>query len=172
MESKLALADMILDHVRQLPFGERMVYAQKLLFGSPYGWGDEVIGSADCSGAVSFGLWLNGYRIRTTATGLFDLTDPVEGLPDPGDLAFWANKPNKGGMQHVSMFSDHMLIIDSSLKFYDTPLTFLQKVYFKDGREPMFRRFNPSELNRASEGGEAAWGVDPRLDEVFGVFKP
>lgn len=172
-----ALAKQMRTHVLKLPFGEQLVYCQGLLFGSDYGWGKEIIGSADCSGAICFALWLLGYNIRTNATGLFRFCREVNGLPKAGDLAFWrkiqevGEVPSLGYMQHVSMFSDHMLVIDSTLRFYDTPLTLLQSMYFEKNGLPVFARFDREVLTVASEADRDSWDVDDELAPLFGAFK-
>jgi cell wall-associated NlpC family hydrolase len=60
------------EKVDQLSKAEKYRYWVTNLIGAPYRWGEEGPLGTDCSGTISFALWMMGYDIRTTAQGLLE----------------------------------------------------------------------------------------------------
>lgn len=164
------LGTMMRSHVFDLDSRrERLAYCVRLLWGSSYVWGDEVIGSTDCSGSVSFALYLLGYDIRVTANEIYhNLCRPISDRPEPGDLAFWF-KPNSHEVQHVTVFSDHAMVMDADVGkgFIDTPVS--QEIKNRPNQEHEFMRLAWNKVE-AWSGGDHAWGVNDKLKGLFGVF--
>ncbi len=159
---------LIRGHLKTMDQDARLVYLAKLLWGSRYGWGGELIGSTDCSGSVCWALWLMGFKIRVAADYMEkNLTVPIHGLPKPGFLAFWWD--NLGDkVSHVAIFSDAMLIMNAQNKFCDMPVgTQIQQFA---GRAYLFKKLSWETLGYINERGGLAYGVDKGLRPLLGLF--
>jgi cell wall-associated NlpC family hydrolase len=146
----------------------RLAYLARLLWGSRYGWGNELIGGTDCSGSVCWALWLMGFKIRVAADYMEDkLTMPCIGLPKPGFLAFWWTSDGDR-VSHVAIFSDTMMIMNAQNKFCDMPVgTQIQQFA---GRAYQFKRLSWATLKYIDERGGLAYGVDKGLKPLLGLF--
>ena len=168
-------ADLFVDqmrfHLSSLGKRERVIYLMKTLWGSAYGWGEERIGSVDCSGSLSYCLLLLGFDIRTTANGFQQATTavPAGKLPQAGDLIFFQKGSIAWG--HVAMFVDNGLSVltttQATLRI--VPLTTLLEWY--EGWEIYVGELNWRRLSQMSISGNHAWGVDPEVDSIRGIFK-
>jgi len=159
---------LIRGHLKTMDQDARLAYLARLLWGSRYGWGNEVIGGTDCSGSVCWALWLMGFKIRVAADYIEKkLTLSVEGLPKPGYLAFWWD--NLGDkVSHVAIFSDTMMIMNAQNKFCDMPVgTQIQQFA---GRAYAFKRLEWEVLKQIDDQGGLAYGVDKGLKPLLGIF--
>lgn len=155
-------------HVSDLTEKERLVYAARLLWRSPYDWGGEVIGGTDCSGSVFFGLYLLGYNVRTTADELYrTMTVPLTRAPEAGDLAFWF-QPGKEKIKHVALFSDLAVILDADKEFMDVPVG--QEIQERFNQRFEARELDLDAVQRISDRGDSAYGVDNELRALRGLF--
>jgi len=170
-EKVCALAQRILDHAKGMVERERMAYLARMLWGSTYGWGDEVVGSTDCSGSVFWALWLMGYPVRVTAHELYaKWTVPLDGEPVAGNLAFWWDD-KKGRVVHVAIFTDNGIILNASPpEMHDVPLEEeVKKRAYRDLRLAQ-RRLDFKALKEDRENGTLkAWGVSEGLKAMFGI---
>lgn len=166
------LYDMMRSHVESLPSRrEKLAYCVRLLWGSSYVWGDEVIGSTDCSGSVSFAFYLLGYDIRVTADEIYhNLCRPINDKPEPGDLAFFFQPDNPNKVKHVVVFSDHAMVMDADVGkgFIDVPVT--REIHNRPNQENAFMRIAWNKVE-AWSGGDHAWGVNSSLQGLLGVFQ-
>lgn len=155
-------------HLAGLNHGARLAYLARLLAGSKYGWGKETLGDTDCSGSVSWSLWLLGYRLRTTAHGYWEWSKPIKGLPQAGDLAFWWSK-NGDRVVHVAIFNSHFLVMDTTTDFKDIPVGYA--VEKRPDQGYTFNRFEWELLAAKSREGSHAYGVDSAIKPLLGLFQ-
>jgi len=147
-----------------------------MLWHTPYVWGGESLIGTDCSGSISWPLWLMGYRIRVTADFFHkELTLPLSTqLPEPGDLAFWMHPtgaPKEGSAIHVAVFSDSLLIMDADRNFIDTPLS--SEILSRPDQAFEFRQLNFPLMRTISEDDNRyyVYGVEPEVENLFGCFR-
>lgn len=169
-EGMFALAHRIRNHAKGMERRERLAYLTRMLWGSTYGWGDEVIGSTDCSGSVFWSLWLMGYEVRVTAHELEGkYTVPVE-KPEAGDLAFWWDGPK---VVHVAVFTDNRIVLNASPpKMYDVSVE--EEKTKRSYRKLRYahRRVNWEALDADREEGRLkAWGVGKELRPLLGLME-
>ena len=168
--------NLIRKHLEELSQTDRLIYLLKLLWQSDYGWGREHIGSVDCSGALSFALYLMGFNIRTTANGFEnDFTKDIGmgQLPLPGDLLFFRPRTDRTGgsnWNHVAIFSDRSLnlLSTTSSTFQIVPISTMLSAY--SNMEHRVARLDWLEIDRKARTGRYVWGVDPELRPMFGLF--
>lgn len=169
-EGGKAFYDMIREHAMSMSERDRLAYLARFLWGSPYSWGNEIVGDVDCSGSICWSLYLMGYNIRITADGIFkSLCVPLKGKAAPGDLAFFIPE-GESKVKHVVIFSDSSLVMDADVGegFIDTPLN--DEVKMRPGQRLETGRIDFIKAAEMSESGENAWGVDPGLERLFGIF--
>lgn len=165
------LGQMLRTHASSLSRAHRMVYLMKMLWGSDYGWGDEIVGSADCSGSVFWALWLMGYPVRITAHGLYHrYTEKVHGEPKVGDLAFWWTDDK---VTHVAAFSDNRVLVNAAAPaMHDVPVDEEIAERKEKGQRYEARRVNWEKLDEHKERGELkAYGVGDQLKPLLGMFE-
>ena len=170
MSPEKSYVKQIREHLKRLSKEDRLIYLMKSLWGSPYGWGKEQIGSVDCSGALSYCLLLMGFNIRTTADGFSQAVDwiPPGRLPQEGDLIFLRN--NTDYYTHVAMFSDRGLSVltTSTTTLVNAPLASFRAWYA--GFDYMVGSLDWLELQLMSESGDHIWGLDPETKPLVGLF--
>lgn len=158
--------EMVLEQAKTLSLPHRVAYLVRVLWGSTYGWGDEVIGSTDCSGSLFWALWLIGYRLRVTAQEFYDkFTLPLYRNGAPGDLAFWWED---GKIKHVAVFTDNGIVLNASPPaMHDVPLA--EEVAERSPRQQYEgREIDWAKLNAAQANGELkAYGVSKKLKGLF-----
>lgn len=168
MSKQEALLRSMRAHLATLDEKERLVYAARLLWRSPYTWGGETIAGTDCSGSIFFSLYLLGYNVRTTAHELYtSMTLPLSRAPEAGDLAFWFH-PGKDKVRHVAWFSDKMVILDADKKFMDVPIG--QEIQERYNQRFEARQLDMDQVLRYSKEGSKAYGVSGELANLKGVF--
>lgn len=161
--------NMLKSYAMQMPLSDRMAYLVRLLWGSKYTWGAEVIGNTDCSGSVTFALYLMGYNIRVTAHGLLHLICDEIRRSDarPGDLAFfWREDGSR--VKHVAVFSDNGVLMNAASEFEDVP--YEVEVKFRAMQTPEFGRVNWSKARDISASDAHSWSLDSKLKPLFGLF--
>lgn len=169
MDSSQHFVELIRKHLKSFKPNQRFAYLVRLLWGSPYGWGKEIMGDVDCSGSLSWALYLLGYNIRMTADQFCNLaSNPVEALPEPGNLCFWWF-PDKRRVKHVTVFSDKMIVMDADEKFQDVPISI--EIQTREKQPFEFKGLDWNKLRVMSDTGEFAWGVDSDLKPLFGLFE-
>lgn len=169
MNSTELFVKMIHDHLSGFKPNQRLAYLVRLLWGSPFAWGKEIMGATDCSGSICWGLYLLGLNIRMTADQFYQLaSNPTDTLPEAGNLCFWWF-PNRKRIKHVTVFSDKMVIMDADEKFQDTPVSL--EIQTRERQPFEFRSLDWNKLEVMSKTGEFAWGVDSELKPLFSLFK-
>ena len=169
MDASTYFVGLMKKHLSVLKPNQRFAYLVRLLWGSPYGWGKEVMGDVDCSGSVCWSLYLLGYNIRMTADDFYRLaTNPTDTLPEPGNLCFWWF-PTRKRIKHVTVFSDKMVVMDADEHFQDIPVSL--EIQTREKQPFEFRKFDWNKLKVMSDTGEFAWGVDSELKPLFGLFE-
>jgi hypothetical protein len=169
--SAQCLVNMMRQHLKNLSLDQRFAYAVRLLWMTPYNWGQETILGTDCSGSVAWGLYLLGFSIRVTAQEFHDdltLPVPAGSEVEAGYLCFFWDKEDTK-IQHVVVFSDETIIMDADKRFMDTPL-------WKEAQSRGYVRFTVRRLNwQAIESlhlrGGRAFGLDEELKPLLGVLK-
>lgn len=127
------------------------------------------MGATDCSGSICWGLYLLGFNIRMTADQFFKLaSNSIDTLPEPGNLCFWWT-PNKTRIKHVTVFSDHMVVMDADEAFQDVPVSL--EIQTRENEPFDFMELDWNKLKIMSDTGEFAWGVDSELKPLFGLFQ-
>ena len=147
---------------------EKARYWALRLVGRPYVLGKEnpEIGT-DCSGVLSFALWMLHYNVRTTAHRFAELifTRDVEGGYQAERLkaVFFAKA---GQYRHVSLQIGRGVVLDAWTE--TMPVMFkavapMIAYWENDGYEIAWREINWNKLKEVSDAGTEAWDVDPVL---------
>jgi hypothetical protein len=108
------LGQYLTNHTKGLAEGHRLAYAAMLFAYSRYGWGDEEVGSADCSGAVCGALNMIGYPIRVTADALskhWSEKRRAGERAEVGDLVFWYQED--GQATHVAVIVGQGVLLNA-----------------------------------------------------------
>lgn len=167
-----ALWKMLAGHARGMSERERFAYIVRLLWRSDYGWGKEIIGDVDCSGAVCFGLYCMGYNIRITAHDIYHkLCSGAPGVPRPGDLIFFSETVDSR-IVHVATFSDNKVLMNAARSFEDIPLD--DELTYREEKGQTTVRISSLDWNKVAQlakEGNHAYGVDTELRPLFGVFE-
>ena len=168
MDKNVLFVQMIKGHLEGMTKDERLAYLGKLLWGSRYGWGNEIIGGADCSGSVCWGLWLMGYKIRVAADWMLsNLTIPMKQLtPKSGNLVFWV-RDNKAF--HVAICEHDCIVMDAGRQFKGIPAHIVHDGF--PGAAMDFRQLAWDKVEEVSEAGNRAYGVDAALRPLLGLFE-
>ena len=142
----------------------------RLLWHSPYVWGGESIEGTDCSGTISFALYLLGYNIRTTAHGFAEKFSTALGhnCGSPGDIAIWYHE-NRFEARHIAMFSDNNMIMDADATGIIDEFVW-SEMHHRRGQRFEIRQLSFDALREASSKGSDVFGVDKPLSELFGVL--
>jgi murein DD-endopeptidase len=166
-----ALWEMLAGHARSMPERERLAYIVRLLWGSDYGWGKEIIGDVDCSGSVCFALYTMGYDIRITAHDIYHkLCSEVLGSPRPGDLIFFSEGEDSR-IVHVAVFSDNEVLMNAARHFEDTRFEDEIEYRRQKGQEHMMiGALNWKAISQLAKEGQNSYSIDTELKPLFGVF--
>lgn len=168
---EVKFGELVLEQAKSLSPAHRVAYLARVLWGSTYGWGDEIVGSTDCSGSLFWSLWLMGYKLRVTAQEFYDkYTLPLYREGEPGDLAFWWED---GKIKHVAIFTDNRIVLNASPpEMHDVPLD--QEIAERSGRTPAQqyegREIDWGKLDTHWKLGKLkAYGVNRELKGLFGA---
>lgn len=167
-----AFINMLKDHMRGMSERERLAYIVRFLWRSDYGWGKEIISDVDCSGSVSFALYLMGYNIRITAHDIYNMlcNRANSAVPEPGDLIFFKGK-NDARMRHVAVFSDNEVLLNAARKFEDIHIDDEIQYRLGRGQDELFRgRIDWGHVAEVAKDGKYAYGIDTELKPLFGLF--
>ena len=159
-------------HLSKLSQRSRLAYLVHLLWGVPFLWGQESLSGTDCSGTISWALYLMGFNIRTTAHGYFiDMTtDMGSDVPIPGDLCFWWNK-DQTKIKHVAMYTNNGCILDADFRNGMQIISVDDEIATRPNlAPPINRRLNWKAIGIIAEKGRQAWGVDTELKPLFAMF--
>jgi len=151
-----------------MSLNERLAYLTKLLWNSDYGWGKEIIGDADCSGSVCWGLWLMGYRIRVAADYMYhSMTTAINRRYKigSGTLVFWV-KEDKAF--HVAVVEHDMIVMDAGRRFTGVPAHIVHNTLRNSEME--FKQVDWDSVKAKSDSGKYAYGVDQELRPLLGLF--
>jgi len=147
---------------------ERARYWALRLLGRPYVLGRENPETGtDCSGVLSFALWMLGYNVRMTAHAFAEkiFTRESDGDYEPECLRAVFFKKN-GRYRHVSLQVGRGVIIDAWAEEFPVILKAVapQIAYYEDsGYEVSWREIDWQKLKEVSDAGTEAWDVDPML---------
>lgn len=176
-----AYAAVMQEKIEQLSRPEQYRYWITNLIGAPYRWGQEGPLGTDCSGTIAFALWMMGYDIRTTATGLMTriFTEPAESYDEEKAQAvfYLTTVEQKHGDRvvpagyaiHVTALVGHGIVVNAG----DVVTISRQESiegWFEAYRRavPQIRTLDWEAARVLSQKGTEAWGVDPILMEMRG----
>jgi hypothetical protein len=156
-------------------------FALKLV-DAPYGWGKENLFQTDCSGTLSFPLYMMGYDIRVTADYFFKhvFTKPiltVDELVDVDDImaVFYVTKKERqhgdrvvpvGTATHVTPVVGQYVVLHAgdpvSLNTAKTIRTWYPN------HDAVWRKIDWKKADKMHKSGQYAWDVDPVLKILRG----
>ena len=147
---------------------EKARYWALRLLGRPYVLGRENPETGtDCSGVLSFALWMLRYNVRTTAHSFANkiFTCKTDGDFERGYLkAVFFSKD--GRYRHVSLQVGRGVVIDAWADGMPVTLKAVAPMiayWENDGYEAVWRQIDWRKLKEVNDAGTEAWDVDPVL---------
>lgn len=137
------------------------------LVDDPYGWGEENLFKADCSGTVCFPLWMMGYNVRTTADRLMKKIFLQEaGMQEVhlDDLfaAFFVDGNMKAS--HVAPFVGKEVVLNAGTRLTLMPVRSL--ILSITNRTFRIRKIDWDALDLVSRARSECYDVDAKLEEL------
>jgi murein DD-endopeptidase len=158
---------------------DKFKYFLLMQYRSPYGWGKENPVTADCSGSVCLALMMaTGFRIRTTADGLFKKFFTVKN-PEKGMIcsAFFISRydkkhgsriAHKGEAVHVTGIVGQGVVFNSVYPRAELrTLESLKLEYGFKGCDVVIRGLNLGALEDANKNGTDLFSLDDELKTYF-----
>jgi len=161
------LEKLMKEYIHTLPIEHQLIYIVNLLWRSPYSWGHEMLGQVDCSGTISWGLYLLGYDVRITADDMYkEITDKHYGAPKAGNLLFFW-QPDRSKIRHVALFIEDDIVLNAQSR-----ATFRRwERLIAERQDQLFeiRKINWNKVLTLSNNRKA-YGIDEKLHALFGLF--
>jgi cell wall-associated NlpC family hydrolase len=149
------------------------------LVGAPYRWGKEGPLGTDCSGIISFALWMMDYDVRTTADVL--MREVFSGEADRYDRKeaqayfYVTTEARQHGSRivepgvaiHVAPVVGNGVVVNAG-DFVTLSMARSIGAWFEQHRQARaeLRTLDWPALRELSNSGRACWGVDPILEEL------
>lgn len=102
-----------------------------LLLGAPYLWGGVTWAGVDCSGLVYVAYRTAGLLLPRDADQQYAHSQPVTGLPSPGELAFFATE-EPGLASHVGLYLGQDRFVHASSRLGGVVVTSLNSPFYKE----------------------------------------
>jgi hypothetical protein len=164
------------EKIGMLSEAEKYRYWVTNLIGTPYRWGEEGPLGTDCSGTISFALWMMGYDLRTTADAFLHKIFTIEKdwYDDKyAQAVFYLTReeqrhgdrvvPAKYAV-HVTPLVGQGVVVNAG-DFVTVNRQESIEGWFRthQNADPVIRAIDWGEARQLSQRGSEAWGVDPLL---------
>jgi hypothetical protein len=149
------------------------------LVGAPYRWGEEGPLGTDCSGVISFALWMMDYDVRTTAdeflrkvflehAGGFDSTEAQAYFYVTTETRQHGPQIVEPGVAiHVAPVVGEGVVVNAG-EYVTLSTARWIEAWFAQHRqtEAILRNLSWPALREVSDSQQACWGVDPILKDL------